>query len=203
MCYLSTEVNLNSPNIKPSGRHRYEHFLTWVHVPSKRQFNTAPGISLRLTRLCAHLTFQWALCPAKARLGIEFQAQSPKVSKDFQSVWGRQASNNRKLKKTKIQNSNYYSKMISEDSLPTKSRSLRAKSIAKRLATEKNQSDVKQGGRKSSSNFKASAKRSSSSSSKHHTMSKYRRKVANAKGQLILKCLFGVIVLTKIATRIL
>jgi len=71
--------------------------------------------------------------------------------------------------------------MISEDSLPTKSRSLRAKSIAKRLATEKNQSDVKQGGRKSSSNFKASAKRSSSSSSKHHTMSKYRRKVANAK----------------------
>ena len=84
--------------------------------------------------------------------------------------------------------------MISEDSLPTKSRSLRAKSIAKRLATEKNQSDVKQGGRKSSSNFKASAKRSSSSSSKHHTMSKYRRKVANAKGQLISKCLFGVIV---------
>ena len=85
--------------------------------------------------------------------------------------------------------------MISEDSLPTKSRSLRAKSIAKRLATEKNQSDVKQGGRKSSSNFKASAKRSSSSSSKHHTMSKYRRKVANAKGQLISKCLFGVIIL--------
>ena len=93
--------------------------------------------------------------------------------------------------------------MISEDSLPTKSRSLRAKSIAKRLATEKNQSDVKQGGRKSSSNFKASAKRSSSSSSKHHTMSKYRRKVANAKGQLISKCLFGVIVLTKIAMRTL
>ena len=102
---------------------------------------------------------------------------------------GRQASNNRKLKTKK--NSNY-SKMISEDSLPTKSRSLRAKSIAKRLATEKNQSDVKQGGRKSSSNFKASAKRSSSSSSKHHTMSKYRRKVANAKGQLISKCPFGV-----------
>ena len=169
-------------------------------MPSKRQFNTAPGISPRLTRLCAHLTFQWALCPAKARLGIEFQAQSPKVSKDFQSVLGRQASNNRKLKQK--QNSNY-SKMISEDSLPTKSRSLRAKSIAKRLATEKNQSDVKQGGRKSSSNFKASAKRSSSSSSKHHTMSKYRRKVANAKGQLISKCLFGVIVLTKIAMRTL
>ena len=84
----------------PSGRHRYEHFLTWVHVPSKRQFNTAPGISLRLTRLCAHLTFQWALCPAKARLGIKFQAQSEPKSfqKDFQSVWGRQASNNRKLK---------------------------------------------------------------------------------------------------------
>ena len=195
-------VNLNSPNMIPSGRHRYEQFLTWAHVPSKRQFNTAPGISLRLTRLCAHLTFQWALCPAKARLGIEFQAQNPKVSKDFQSVLGRQASNNRKLK-NKTQNSNYYSKMISEDSLPTKSRSLRAKSIAKRLATEKNQSDVKQGGRKSSSNFKASAKRSSSSSSKHHTMSKYRRKVANAKGQLILKFLFGVIVLTKIATKIL
>merc|ERR1712026_216432 len=71
--------------------------------------------------------------------------------------------------------------MISEDSLPTKSRSLRAKSIAKRLATEKNQSDGKQTGRKASTNFKASAKRSSSSSSKHHTMSKYRRKVANAK----------------------
>ena len=71
--------------------------------------------------------------------------------------------------------------MISEDSLPTKSRSLRAKSIAKRLATEKNQSDGKQTGRKTSTNFKASAKRSSSSSSKHHTMSKYRRKVANAK----------------------
>ena len=71
--------------------------------------------------------------------------------------------------------------MISEDSLPTKSRSLRAKSIAKRLATEKNQSDGKQAGRKPSTNFKASAKRSSSSSSKHHTMSKYRRKVANAK----------------------
>jgi len=71
--------------------------------------------------------------------------------------------------------------MISEDSLPTKSRSLRAKSIAKRLATEKNQSDGKQSGRKQSTNFKASAKRSSSSSSKHHTMSKYRRKVANAK----------------------
>ena len=72
-------------------------------MPSKRQFNTAPGISPRLTRLCAHLTFQWALCPAKARLGIEFQAQSPKVSKDFQSVLGRQASNNRKLKtKTKL-----------------------------------------------------------------------------------------------------
>ena len=188
----------------PSGRHRYEHFLTWVHVPSKRQFNTAPGISLRLTRLCAHLTFQWALCPAKARLGIKFQAQSEPKSfqKDFQSVWGRQTSNNRKLKNKK-QNSKYYSKMISEDSLPTKSRSLRAKSIAKRLATEKNQSDVKQGGRKSSSNFKASAKRSSSSSSKHHTMSKYRRKVANAKGQLISKYVFDVIVSTKIATRIL
>ena len=111
--------------------------------------------------------------------------------------------NNRKLK-NKNKTQNYYSKMISEDSLPTKSRSLRAKSIAKRLATEKNQSDqVKQGGRKSSSNFKASAKRSSSSSSKHHTMSKYRRKVANAKGQLISKCLFGVIVLTKIAMRTL
>merc|ERR1712228_741272 len=71
--------------------------------------------------------------------------------------------------------------MISEDSLPTKSRSLRAKSIAKRLATERNQSDGKQAGRKPSTTFKASAKRSSSSSSKHHTMSKYRRKVANAK----------------------
>ena len=69
--------------------------------------------------------------------------------------------------------------MISEDSLPTKSRSLRAKSIAKRLATEKNQSDGKSS-RKPATNFKASAKRSSSSSSKHHTMSKYRRKVANA-----------------------
>ena len=162
-------------------------------MPSKRQFNTAPGISPRLTRLCAHLTFQWALCPAKARLGIEFQAQSEpkKFQKAFQSVLGRQASNNRKSKQKQHSN---YSKMISEDSLPTKSRSLRAKSIAKRLATEKNQSDqVKQGGRKSSSNFKASAKRSSSSSSKHHTMSKYRRKVANAKGQLISECLLGVI----------
>ena len=67
-------------------------------MPSKRQFNTAPGFSPRLTRLCAHLTFQWALCLAKSRLGIEFQAQSPKVSKDIQSVLGRQASNNRKLK---------------------------------------------------------------------------------------------------------
>lgn len=64
--------------------------------------------------------------------------------------------------------------MISEDSLPTKSRSLRAKSIAKRLATEKNQNG------NSASNSKAT-KRSSNSSSKHHTMSKYRRKVANAK----------------------
>jgi hypothetical protein len=63
--------------------------------------------------------------------------------------------------------------MISDEvnTLPTKSRSLRAKSIAKRLATEKNQSEV---------TTKVS-KRSSSSSSKHHTMSKYRRKVANAK----------------------
>ena len=73
-------------------------------MPSKRQFNTAPGILLRLTRLCAHLTFQWALYLAKARLGIEFQAQSPRFSKDFQSVLGRQASNNRKLKtKQKLQ----------------------------------------------------------------------------------------------------
>ena len=72
---------------------------TWTQV-KKCQFNTAPGISLRLTRLCAHLTFQWALCPAKARLGIKFQAQSEPKSfqKDFQSVLGRQASNNRKLK---------------------------------------------------------------------------------------------------------
>lgn len=74
--------------------------------------------------------------------------------------------------------------MISEDSLPTKSRSLRAKSIAKRLATEKNQN----GGSSAANNSaggnhlkKSSSKRSSSSSSKHHPMSKYRRKVANAK----------------------
>ena len=60
-------------------------------------------------------------------------------------------------------------KMISEDSLPTKSRSLRAKSIAKRLATEINQSD---GGR-GAKNTKTPTKRSSSSS-KHHPMSKYR-----------------------------
>lgn len=64
--------------------------------------------------------------------------------------------------------------MISEEvnSLPSKSRSLRAKSIAKRLATEKNQIEA--------NNNTKPAKRSSSSS-KHHTMSKYRRKVANAK----------------------
>ena len=59
--------------------------------------------------------------------------------------------------------------MISEDSLPSKSRSLRAKSIAKRLATEINQSD---GGR-GAKNTKTTTKRSSSSS-KHHPMSKYR-----------------------------
>lgn len=64
--------------------------------------------------------------------------------------------------------------MISEEvnSLPSKSRSLRAKSIAKRLATEKNQIEA--------NNNTKPAKRSSNSS-KHHTMSKYRRKVANAK----------------------
>ena len=64
--------------------------------------------------------------------------------------------------------------MISEEvnALPSKSRSLRAKSIAKRLATEKNQIEA--------NNNTKPAKRSSSSS-KHHTMSKYRRKVANAK----------------------
>ena len=64
--------------------------------------------------------------------------------------------------------------MISEESLPTKSRSLRAKSIAKRLATETNQ--------KSENTVKnAKTSKRSSSNSKHHTMSKYRRKVANAK----------------------
>lgn len=70
--------------------------------------------------------------------------------------------------------------MISEDSLPTKSRSLRAKSIAKRLATEKNQNETGSSSA-SGSHLKKTSKRSSSSSSKHHPMSKYRRKVANAK----------------------
>jgi len=69
-------------------------------------------------------------------------------------------------------------KMISEESLPSKSRSLRAKSIAKRLATEKNKNEAKPSHNSKGTNLK---KRSSSSSSKHHTMSKYRRKVANAK----------------------
>ena len=67
-------------------------------------------------------------------------------------------------------------KMISEEvnSLPSKSRSLRAKSIAKRLATEKNQIE-------SNNNTTKPRIKRSSNSSKHHTMSKYRRKVANAK----------------------
>ena len=66
--------------------------------------------------------------------------------------------------------------MISEEvnSLPSKSRSLRAKSIAKRLATEKNQIE-------SNNNTTKPRIKRSSNSSKHHTMSKYRRKVANAK----------------------
>ena len=67
-------------------------------------------------------------------------------------------------------------KMISDEvnSLPSKSRSLRAKSIAKRLATEKNQIE-------SNNNTTKPRIKRSSNSSKHHTMSKYRRKVANAK----------------------
>ena len=66
--------------------------------------------------------------------------------------------------------------MISEEmnSLPSKSRSLRAKSIAKRLATEKNQIE-------NNNNTKSTTKSTKSNNSKHHTMSKYRRKVANAK----------------------
>ncbi len=76
--------------------------------------------------------------------------------------------------------------MISEADtakLPRKSLSLRAKSIAKRLATEnRNTADSESSGKRTVRNPTAGGNsRSSGSSSKHHTMSKYRRKVANAK----------------------